>query len=69
MDTMRGDWNERVAFVKVNVDDRALGQALGKYSVRGTPAFVLFGSDGEPVSQFSGWPGEAAVSGYLGQLQ
>ncbi len=65
---MRADWNERVAFVKVNVDDRSIGEALGTYSVRGTPAFVLFDAEGMATKVFSGWPGEPEVTGYLTQL-
>lgn len=68
MDTMRADWNERVAFVKVNVDDPEIGEALGTYSVSGTPSFVLFDQAGTPTGRFGGWPGEPAVEGYLAQL-
>jgi len=69
VEAMRGDWNDSVAFVKMDVDDAASSEALRRYAVSGTPTFVLFQSDGRPAGRFAGWPGEAAVEGYLGQLQ
>ena len=53
---------EPVELVKVNVDDDRATAA--KYSIQGIPAVKLF-RDGEPVAEFIGAQGRAAVDAFL----
>ena len=57
-----------IAFIKMNVDDPASGEAKGRYGVRGTPTFVAFDATGKVVQSYSGWPGAARVDQLLSSM-
>lgn len=59
----------KVAFARVDVKDPAAAEAVKRYRVTKTPAFVLFNTDGRPAASFEGWPGDAVFKQYLAQAK
>lgn len=59
----------KVAFARVDVKDPASADAVKRYRVTKTPAFVLFNADGRPAASFEGWPGDAVFKQYLAQAK
>lgn len=59
----------KVAFARVDTKDAAAADAVKRYRVTKTPAFVLFNTDGRPAASFEGWPGEATFKQYLAQAK
>ena len=59
------EFEGKVKFVRLNVDDPASRSAVQRYGVRATPTFVLLDNAGQVKSNVPGWPGyQAFVDGF-----
>ena len=62
------EFEGRVKFVRLNVDDSASRAALQRYGVRATPTFVLLDAAGQLRGNVPGWPGYQAFGEAFDQL-
>lgn len=62
------EFEGKVKFVRLNVDDRASRAALQRYGVRATPTFVLLDAAGQVRGNVPGWPGYQAFVDAFKQL-
>jgi thiol-disulfide isomerase/thioredoxin len=62
------EYEGRVKFVRLNVDDGISRAAIQRYGVRATPTFVLLDADGQVRGNVPGWPGHQAFGEAFGQL-
>lgn len=50
-------YDGKIKIVRLNIDHAESLAAVQRYSVRGTPTFVLFDAQGEIRGHVPGWPG------------
>jgi thiol-disulfide isomerase/thioredoxin len=62
------EFEGKVKFVRLNVDDRESQAAMRRYGVRATPTFVLLDSAGQVRGNVPGWPGFQAFVEAFDQL-
>ena len=61
-DELSGEYEGRVSFVKVNVDENP--KASSRYGIRSIPTLLLF-QDGKPMSQMVGFRPKAELKRHL----
>lgn len=62
------EFEGKVKFVRLDVDDRESQAAVRRYGVRATPTFVLLDTTGEVRGNVPGWPGYQAFVNAFTQL-
>ena len=68
---MRGlqtKYDDKIKFLRINIDDKESQAILKKYNVRGTPTIVLLDRAGRVASNAPGWVGEQPVDDALKTL-
>ena len=68
MSALTQQYQGKVKFIHINVDDPAAQPFLKQYNVRGTPTFVLFDRHARVAANVPGFPGEAQVAQALDTL-
>lgn len=51
---MKKMYENKVKFMSINVKESGSMELVRKYNVRSTPTFIMFNSDGEEITRFSG---------------
>lgn len=68
LDELADEYDERIAVIRVDIDDSAASAAVERYRVNATPTFVLFSAEGNVLASIPGWPGREVMEMTLRQM-
>ncbi len=68
LDELAEEYDNRIALVRMDIDDAASRPAVDRYRVQATPTFVLLSAGGNVLAAISGWPGKDGMEMTLQQM-
>jgi thioredoxin 1 len=68
LDELAEQYDNRIAIIRVDIDDSDASAAVERYRVNATPTFVLFSAEGNVLASVPGWPGREAMEMTLRQM-